>query len=374
MVQLKVASMFFFSGLAVVIALVVVVYVVAWIYDRASGSVEALLTPTELEERRIASTLVKEAGLAGLLPDEKNRVMRHFFQESSTACIKNYSRIDIEAPNDRSEPEKADASDEKKSGAREGTKRAETLMNANSKSDNDSSNTDSKLTPKSQCQQDTDVEANYSNGKKQGKFKSKRKHGCSCCKGSNNLNRGSKLTLSIGINVDQNKRELDKNGKPKRFGREKEKESSGGDTEKESEEGVCPICLVEFEEGENIMIGNSCGHVFHFECFMQWVEKNHTDCPLCRSEMMTSENFLTSAYAVLGEQRVNKLKHINEEAARRLAAWEADQPEERIEESAGDEASSSSEPVDPSVRRDPPARMAPPAAADTSRLTVAMVQ
>ena len=125
--------------------------------------------------------------------------------------------------------------------------------------------------------------------------------------------------------------------------------------------------------GENIIIGSSCGHVFHFECFMQWVEKNHTDCPLCRSDMMTPENFLASAYEVLGEQRVNKLKHINEEAARRLAAWEANDRQGRIVESPADE-SSSSEPADPSVRRDPPARMAPPATADTSRLTVAMVQ
>lgn len=102
---------------------------------------------------------------------------------------------------------------------------------------------------------------------------------------------------------------------------------------------------------------------------MQWVEKNHTDCPLCRSDMMTPENFLASAYAVLGEQRVNKLKHINEEAARRLAAWEASHPEGRIQEE-----SSPADPVDPSIRRDPPARMAPLATADTSRLTIVMVQ
>lgn len=83
--------------------------------------------------------------------------------------------------------------------------------------------------------------------------------------------------------------------------------------------------------------------------------------------MMTPENFLESAYEVLGEQRVNKLKHFNEEAARRLAAWEDANNEGLMEES------SSPEPFNHSVRRDPPARLAPPPTADTSRLTFAMV-
>eukprot|EP00526_Cylindrotheca_closterium_P001090 CAMPEP_0113645908 /NCGR_PEP_ID=MMETSP0017_2-20120614/24218_1 /TAXON_ID=2856 /ORGANISM="Cylindrotheca closterium" /LENGTH=375 /DNA_ID=CAMNT_0000557709 /DNA_START=135 /DNA_END=1261 /DNA_ORIENTATION=+ /assembly_acc=CAM_ASM_000147 len=349
MVQLKVASLFFFSGLAVVIALVIVVYVVAWIYDRASGSAEALLTPTELEERRVASTLVKEAGLAGLLPDEKNRVMRHFFQESSKACVKQYSNGDIEAPDFRSESEKAvgdeksGARDEKRNSSASGiNKKAETSMNTNSKSKHDS-NTDHKLTNKSQCTKNTGP--NCTNAKKDDKIKSKQKHGCSCCEDSNDLDQASKITQSI-VNMDRNSRELDDNGNPKGHGEGKEKESSGHDAENEAEEGVCPICLVEFANDENIIIGSSCGHVFHFECFMQWVEKNHTDCPLCRSDMLTPANFLASAYEVLGEQRVNKLKHINEEAGRRLEAWAANHRGGRIQESPGDE-SSSSEPADP---------------------------
>ena len=104
---------------------------------------------------------------------------------------------------------------------------------------------------------------------------------------------------------------------------------------------------------------------------MQWVEKNHTDCPLCRADMMTAENFLASAYEVLGEQRVNKMKHINEEAARRLATFEANH---RAREESSHDERYSSELADPSVRRDPPARLAPTSAADTSMLTIVMVQ
>lgn len=80
--------MFFFSGLAVILALVVFVYVIAWIYDRASGSDRALLSPAELEERCVVSSLVRDAGLAGLLSHEINSVTHHFFEESSYPYVK----------------------------------------------------------------------------------------------------------------------------------------------------------------------------------------------------------------------------------------------------------------------------------------------
>lgn len=54
---------------------------------------------------------------------------------------------------------------------------------------------------------------------------------------------------------------------------------------------------------------------------MQWMEKSHNECPFCRADMMSSDEFLATAYEVLGEKRVDKLRYINEAAARRLAAW-----------------------------------------------------
>jgi hypothetical protein len=106
MVQLQVASTFFFAGLALILALVIVVYLVAWIYDRASGSAEALLTPAELEERRLASSLVRDAGLAGLLSHEINSVTRHFFEESSYLYAKDpVDNDDVEAQENENEEE-----------------------------------------------------------------------------------------------------------------------------------------------------------------------------------------------------------------------------------------------------------------------------
>lgn len=238
--QLKVASMFFFSGLAVVIALVVVVYVVAWVYDRASGTSDGILTLAELEERRVASTLVKDAGLAGLLPDEKNRVLRHFFQESSKACIKQYSSSDIEAPYDRFSSKEADSGDKsgvrdekRKSSVSEITKNADTSMIIHSESES--------CSKKYKCT--NDIAANCTTKSKDEKSKSKPKHGYSSCDDSNDLDQASKGAQSI-TDKDHKNRELDENETSKRHG--KDMEFADGDAEKETEEGVCPICLVEF--------------------------------------------------------------------------------------------------------------------------------
>lgn len=72
------------------------------------------------------------------------------------------------------------------------------------------------------------------------------------------------------------------------------------------------------ENGEKVVIGSSCGHVFHLACFMEWVEKKQLNCPICRSDMITPDEFTASSFHVLGDARVDKIQRINEEAARRL--------------------------------------------------------
>jgi hypothetical protein len=95
-------SLFFVSGLFVILAIVGIVYGISWFFDRVSGSANGLLTPEELEQRRRAPDLVRHAGLAGMLPSEQNRVMRHFFEESSYPYVKDpVVDDDIEAPKER---------------------------------------------------------------------------------------------------------------------------------------------------------------------------------------------------------------------------------------------------------------------------------
>jgi len=92
---------------------------------------------------------------------------------------------------------------------------------------------------------------------------------------------------------------------------------------------TCPFFTFCFEEhGEKVIIGTSCGHMFHLSCFMEWVEKKHMDCPICRSDMITPDEFTASAYQVLGDERVDKIRRINEESARRLEEWTLKNQEE----------------------------------------------
>lgn len=58
--------------------------------------------------------------------------------------------------------------------------------------------------------------------------------------------------------------------------------------EREREEGdkedmLCPICLVEFQEGDNVRIlPCQLAHSFHKECVDPWLLEVSSSCPLCR--------------------------------------------------------------------------------------------
>ncbi|WOL05978.1 hypothetical protein Cni_G14709 [Canna indica] len=43
----------------------------------------------------------------------------------------------------------------------------------------------------------------------------------------------------------------------------------------------CPICLAEFEEGDELRVLPQCGHRFHVRCVDAWLG-SHSSCPSCR--------------------------------------------------------------------------------------------
>ncbi|KAK9074401.1 hypothetical protein SSX86_006999 [Deinandra increscens subsp. villosa] len=51
---------------------------------------------------------------------------------------------------------------------------------------------------------------------------------------------------------------------------------------KEFKEGMCAVCLCEFEENEDVRIMPECAHVFHVSCIDMWLF-SHDSCPLCRA-------------------------------------------------------------------------------------------
>jgi hypothetical protein len=82
--RVKNAVVLFFSGCAIILGLLLFVYLIATALDRLMCfTSENTLTSEELEERRVASNLTREAGLAGMLSSERSRVFRAFFEKSS---------------------------------------------------------------------------------------------------------------------------------------------------------------------------------------------------------------------------------------------------------------------------------------------------
>lgn len=53
-------------------------------------------------------------------------------------------------------------------------------------------------------------------------------------------------------------------------------------------EAECCICLDKYEPGETICASKNpeCTHVFHKDCVMDWLMKNHNQCPLCRTDLL----------------------------------------------------------------------------------------
>jgi hypothetical protein len=72
---------------------------------------------------------------------------------------------------------------------------------------------------------------------------------------------------------------------------------------------VCCICLAEYEEGDKLMSGTQCNHLFHYNCSFRWMQK-HDHCPYCRKEMCTSHQMKTAALQVLGGKRYEELVSI----------------------------------------------------------------
>ncbi|URD99231.1 finger protein [Musa troglodytarum] len=44
---------------------------------------------------------------------------------------------------------------------------------------------------------------------------------------------------------------------------------------------VCPICLAEFADGDQVRVLPQCGHGFHVACVDTWFG-SHSSCPFCR--------------------------------------------------------------------------------------------
>jgi Ring finger domain len=57
---------------------------------------------------------------------------------------------------------------------------------------------------------------------------------------------------------------------------------------KEEEEEKCPVCLLEFEDQEQVK-QLPCGHLFHEGCIDSWLVRN-SKCPICKRDVKEGLN------------------------------------------------------------------------------------
>lgn len=60
-------------------------------------------------------------------------------------------------------------------------------------------------------------------------------------------------------------------------------ENQGNGGVSESDQDCCPICLVSYEEGDELRV-LPCNHFMHKKCLDVWLE-NHPSCPTCRHSL-----------------------------------------------------------------------------------------
>jgi hypothetical protein len=75
----------------------------------------------------------------------------------------------------------------------------------------------------------------------------------------------------------------------------------------------CSVCLNEFQENETLRLLPKCSHAFHIPCIDTWL-RSHTNCPLCRANILTDTVNLDIVRHPLGsiDQNPNSL-NVNEE-------------------------------------------------------------
>ncbi|XP_059627133.1 RING-H2 finger protein ATL52-like [Cornus florida] len=53
------------------------------------------------------------------------------------------------------------------------------------------------------------------------------------------------------------------------------------------EDCTCPVCLCEFEDGDEVRTLQECMHSYHVPCIDMWLY-SHSSCPMCRSDATSS--------------------------------------------------------------------------------------
>lgn len=65
---------------------------------------------------------------------------------------------------------------------------------------------------------------------------------------------------------------------------------------------ACPICLGGYNKGNMLIVSKHCNHIFHVNCILEWLT-NHEECPICRVKMVTEEEMVAAAVALVNKKK-----------------------------------------------------------------------
>ena len=89
--------------------------------------------------------------------------------------------------------------------------------------------------------------------------------------------------------------------------KKEENDETNGDKEEEISLDKCSICLEPYDVGTDITIGQTCPHVYHTKCLMQWMCAKHDFCPICREYLFDVHKFKKIAEDELTKERFDEI-------------------------------------------------------------------
>lgn len=94
----------------------------------------------------------------------------------------------------------------------------------------------------------------------------------------------------------------------------------------------CSICLEAYDDGTDITIGQTCPHVYHTKCLMQWMCAKHDFCPICREYLFDVRKFKQIAEDQLTKERFDEIVEKDDPilVAMYMEYFDQQQPEEEV--------------------------------------------
>lgn len=84
-------------------------------------------------------------------------------------------------------------------------------------------------------------------------------------------------------------------------------QSTDGVTQQQEHQNTCAICMEDYKDEEDLIVGATCSHMYHKDCVLKWIASSHICCPYCRDFFFDVSTFLSVAQKVLGSERYQEV-------------------------------------------------------------------